>query len=268
MDQALKDRITAKLHPQHRATFRADRGQFVIKEFRTEEVHTDFLNRTKELFKRKVRPIYPLLISLVGPVYGRDPVPAFLKRVAASEFVVNLGSGTHAYPGVVNVDGTGYSNVHIVADLEELPFEDGSVDRIISVAVLEHVTTPIQHVAEFIRVLKPGGELLVFVPFLQPFHASPHDYQRYTDTGLRYLFREFTVGTVVVGGGPTSALLWILQEWLAMVLSLGSLKLYKLLLPLFWILSPLKILDALLEKHPAARVAASGFYLTAQKPNA
>jgi hypothetical protein len=40
-------------------------------------------------------------------------------------------------------------------------------------------------------VLKPGGTVLAHVPFLYPFHAAPHDYQRYTPAGLRVLFEAF-----------------------------------------------------------------------------
>jgi SAM-dependent methyltransferase len=266
MQPELIERISSRLRPEHRASYRAERGQFVIKEFTTAEVKQDFLNATKDRMKRRFGRIYPTLIKLLSPVYGRDPVPRFLAATSPDALNVNLGSGTYSYPGVINADGAGYQNVHIVCDLEDLPFEDASVDNLVSIAVLEHVTDPARHVAEFLRVLKPGGQLLSFVPFLQPFHASPHDYQRYTRPGLVELFADFEVKVVKVGGGPTSALLWTLQEWLAMVLSLGSLRLYRLLIPVFWILSPLKFLDILLEKHPAAEVAASGFYLWAQKP--
>lgn len=268
MNQPVQEAIARRLRPEYSGFFRADRSQFVISEFAPDEIHSDFLNRCKEYAKRRFGRIYPGLIRLLSPVHDANLVPGFIAEGRAEDFVVNLGSGRHAYPGVVNVDGMGYDNVHVVCDLQRLPFADGSVDKVISVAVLEHVPTPEQHVAEMFRVLKPGGRLLVYIPFLQPFHASPYDYQRYTDTGMRQLFRAFEQPNVIVGAGPTSALLWTLQEWLAMVLSLGSLRLYRVLVPLMWVLSPLKYLDLLLARHPAARVAASGFYLLARKPGA
>jgi ubiquinone/menaquinone biosynthesis C-methylase UbiE len=40
---------------------------------------------------------------------------------------------------------------------EELPLEDGSMDVVISLQVLEHVQDPRQVIAEVYRVLKPGG---------------------------------------------------------------------------------------------------------------
>jgi SAM-dependent methyltransferase len=50
----------------------------------------------------------------------------------------------------------------VIADLDEpLPFPDGSLDRVVSVNVAEHLTDPSAHVAQSYRVLRPGG-LLVF----------------------------------------------------------------------------------------------------------
>jgi SAM-dependent methyltransferase len=266
MDTALREKIASHLRPEHRGSYRAERSQFVIKEFAVAEVRSDFLNNLKDRVKHRFGSIYPLLISLLSPVYEEDPVPKFLKAAPPDDFLVNLGSGTSVYPRIVNVDGVGYRNVHVVCDLEALPFADQSVDRLLSIAVLEHVNEPEKHIAEFRRVLKSGGSLLVYIPFLQPFHASPHDYQRYTEAGMRHVFRDFDHQIIKVGGGPTSALVWTLQEWLAMTLSLGSMRLYRLLLPLTWVLSPLKLFDFFLTRHPAAAVAASGFYLQARKP--
>jgi SAM-dependent methyltransferase len=265
MDAALRQKIRAHLRPEYHDSYQAERDQFVIEDFGVEETHADFLNNLKDGMKRRFGGMYPFLIKLLSPVYEEDPVPGFLESAPSEAFVVNLGSGTHNYPGAVNVDGIGYANVHVVCDLAVLPFEDQSVDRLLSIAVLEHVSEPERHIAEFRRVLKPGGSMLVYIPFLQPFHASPHDYQRYTEAGIRHLFEDFDQQVVKVGGGPTSALIWTLQEWLAMTFSLGSMRLYRALLPLTWVLSPLKLFDFLLARHPAAAVAASGFYLEARK---
>ena len=47
---------------------------------------------------------------------------------------------------------------------ERLPFAAGSFDLILSHEVLEHVADDRQAVAEFSRVLRPGGRAVVFVP--------------------------------------------------------------------------------------------------------
>jgi SAM-dependent methyltransferase len=205
---------------------------------------------------------------VLAPVYGDTGVRRFVETFDTErELVCDLGSGTNSYDDrVVCVDGYPYDNVHVVCDLAALPFEDGSIDGIISEAVLEHVPDPAAHVAEIRRVLRPGGRVLCYFPFIVGFHASPHDYTRLTLPGLRHLFEGFEIASARVAGGPTSGLLWTLQEWLAIAGSFGSERLYRVLVPVTWVLSPLKYLDVVLIRHPAAHVIASGFTIEARKP--
>ncbi len=228
----------------------------------------DWLNRIKSRAKRKLGRFYPLAIRLLSPVHARAFLPRFLKTFDLDrQLVLDLGSGTNQYRDqVVCVDGFAYDNVHLVCDLEKLPLQSNSVDGLISIAVLEHTHQPSGHVAEMKRVLKPGGRVLCYVPFIQGYHASPDDYQRFTIRGARELFEDFQIIDVQVGAGPMSGLLWIVQEWLAVALSFGSLRLYRLLVPVMWLLSPLKYFDLLLARHPAASVIASGFVVEARKP--
>jgi len=85
-------------------------------------------------------------------------------------------------------------NPDIVGDIQDLPLEDESLDAIICKAVLEHVPEPQKAVLEIYRVLRVGGKCFVYVPFLYPYHAHKgvyKDYYRYTEDGIRYLFRNF-----------------------------------------------------------------------------
>ena len=49
----------------------------------------------------------------------------------------------------------------IVADIEAIPFERDSFDLVISLDTIEHVPHPTRAVAELVRVLRPGGTLLI-----------------------------------------------------------------------------------------------------------
>jgi len=49
------------------------------------------------------------------------------------------------------------------ADAERLPFEDGSFDKVYSWGVLHHTPDPLRAVREAIRVLAPGGEIIVML---------------------------------------------------------------------------------------------------------
>ena len=89
----------------------------------------------------------------------------------------------------VNVDlAPGAGRDAVVGDAHGLPFGSDMFDIVISSDSLEHFTQPIVALSEARRVLKPNGSLIVWVPFMHPFHGN--DYYRYTPLGLRYVLRE------------------------------------------------------------------------------
>jgi hypothetical protein len=60
-------------------------------------------------------------------------------------------------------------------------------------------------VSEVSRVLKPGGVLLCFVPFMYWIHEMPHDYHRYTRYALEKLCKDYSLEVIELepyGGGP------------------------------------------------------------------
>jgi SAM-dependent methyltransferase len=85
--------------------------------------------------------------------------------------------------------------------------------------VLEHVRNPTEALDEFRRVTKPGGILYLVVPFMQPEHLDPTDFQRYTSDGLQELVRVHGYEVVETGGVHSvyTTLGWIALEWLAEV---------------------------------------------------
>jgi SAM-dependent methyltransferase len=248
-------------------------GQVRCGGFTVSEVKSDWFNRLKEAVKRRMGTFYQLAIDWISPVYTgytKRRIKAYLRSFNLKrEMVADLGSGPlrHA-EDMLCCDGVNYENVDLVTDLEQLPIAGNTCDGILSIAVLEHVTDPRAHVAEMARVLKPGGRVLCLIPFLQGYHASPYDFQRFTSSGMKHLFREFEIVSVEPADGPTSALIWTFQEWLAMVLSLGIRPVYKAIFPLTYILSPLKLLDVVLRHHPLALNSTSSFMIEARKPQA
>ncbi len=83
----------------------------------------------------------------------------------------------------------------IVGDIHNLPFDDNSQEAFLCIAVLEHVQNPIRAFEEMYRVLKPGGYLFVYVPFLYYYHAEEGyygDYWRFTEDGLKWLSKPFS----------------------------------------------------------------------------
>ena len=80
----------------------------------------------------------------------------------------------------------------LVEDIHAMTLPSNSLDGLFCIAVLEHVYDPKKAAEEIVRVLKPGGRALLYVPFLYRYHAHSsdyHDYFRYTKDGIAYLFR-------------------------------------------------------------------------------
>ena len=83
----------------------------------------------------------------------------------------------------------------IIGDINNLPFENGSREAIFCLAVLEHVQNPLKAIEELYRVLKPGGKLLLYVPFLYYYHAEKGyygDYWRFTYDTMNMFAEPFS----------------------------------------------------------------------------
>jgi hypothetical protein len=72
--------------------------------------------------------------------------------------------------------------------------------------------------SELLRVLKPGGEIICCVPFLQPLHGYPHHYYNMSGQGLKNLFEDHVDiidHYVPAPTAPIWALTWFLNSWCA-----------------------------------------------------
>lgn len=102
---------------------------------------------------------------------------------------LDVGGGRHnSYYHLLKIKGIIDSvnidpDIHptILADLNKpLPLATASYDNAISLNTLEHIRDDTVAISEMVRVLKPGGQLHIIVPFLYRVHASPSDYHRHT----------------------------------------------------------------------------------------
>ena len=158
--------------------------------------------------------------------------------------VLNAGAGNRdirsLVPGNVHnqdfAEGLHNADVDILSPLDQIPVKDGFFDAIICNAVLEHVSDPERVMTEFRRVCRPGGVLYLCVPFMQPEHKDPGDYQRYTLDGLVLLAERhgFAVGERGAVHNVYTTLAWIAREWLTSGDSHGYRVLRRLLFP--WLL--------------------------------
>ncbi|MEK7645418.1 MAG: methyltransferase domain-containing protein [Patescibacteria group bacterium] len=172
---------------------------------------------------------------------GQSVLRALMNRSLSDEIirrkVVDVGGGRHPdyfsflkKEGDVSIEALDASISKIDFEKDVLPYPTASVDTVICCNVLEHIYHYIFLTGEMHRVLKPGGSLIGFVPFLINYHPDPHDYFRYTKESLVRIFGEAGFSKVAVrevGAGP------ILLNFNNIVLSL-PIFLRPLLLPFYY----------------------------------
>lgn len=88
----------------------------------------------------------------------------------------------------------------VFADARRLPFRDGSINGVILKDVLEHVEGPHTALRECARITRPGGMLVLWMPFMYPVHDAPHDYQRFTQHGLAAYLADAGFDVVDISG--------------------------------------------------------------------
>lgn len=226
-----------------------------------------FVYRLKNFFKR-YHTLYYILVRIVGPLFiGRKRGKDFAALFPRDALILNLGSGPKIISdAVINIDATPFHGVALLADITCLPIRDSSIDAVICECVLEHVSEPTKVVHEIERILKPGGQVYISVPFIDGYHASPDDYYRWTASGLRHALNNFSEKEFSLAWGPTSGLVIISAYWLGILLSFGSVIVSQMLMLFFLLLfSPLKLLDIIFKYYPASQNIATGFYFIGSK---
>ena len=126
--------------------------------------------------------------------------------------VLDVGCGAQPYRPLVNSRDR-YIGIDIAAAREYFgyevpdtlyyagdawPVDDASADLVLCTETLEHVREPGVFLKQAARVTRPGGTLLLTVPFAARWHFIPHDYWRYTPSSLRYLLEQHGFTDVAV----------------------------------------------------------------------
>ncbi len=94
-------------------------------------------------------------------------------------------------PPLEIADSWEYLNIDITTSPDyacsvyKIPFTDNAFDTAVFCEILEHLDKPEAALLEIFRIMKPGGKLIMTVPFLFAVHADPEDYQRWTALKLK-----------------------------------------------------------------------------------
>ncbi len=202
----------------------------------------DFKLWLRRLFERRYRTIADIVAPDLPALRRRE-----LRRVfdTRKDVVLDIGSGSQRLDDyVIALDIVDYESVDVICDVHALPFRAGSIDGSTSWGVLEHLDDPFKVVQGLHECTRPGGRSLHMIPFMYPFHASPEDFFRFTQEGVKRLFGQWNTIEVRNPSGPISYFLLGFVEFWSVVLSGGNPRIKGIAyLLLCGVAFPFKILD-------------------------
>lgn len=211
------------------------------------EINYEFLSRSSENFR--------------GHLYdlgcGEMPYKAWLLGYADQYTGVDWGGTQHQL------------KADIVADLNEpLPIASEVADTVISLSVMEHLREPQVFLGEAHRILKPGGAIILQVPFMWWVHEAPYDYYRYTQFGLQYMFQKAGFSNIQVYAQTGFWVMWTLKfNYQTTRLIRGPWpvrKLMALLLHGVWAIN--QRVAPMIDKHWKSEGETAGYFVIAHKP--
>lgn len=176
--------------------------------------------------------LYEKISLLSGELHGR-----LLDFGCGAKPYQSLFTRATEYVGV-DYEGEGHDHrdesVDVLYDGVNLPFEDASFDSVFCSEVFEHLFILPHHLSEITRVLKPGGRLLITVPFAWEEHEVPVDYARYTRFALEDMLARqgYRILAIEKTGHHIQALhqlfiVYLQNEWIHRVYILSRLTLFK-----------------------------------------
>ena len=117
----------------------------------------------------------------------------------------------------IDVDApAGTPDGRVLGTVVAMPVRDASFDVVVCSEVLEHVWETADAFSELQRVTRPGGRILITVPFIYPLHEAPRDFVRLTPYAIERLaaLHGLEVERLERAGHESQAMAVLLDRWL------------------------------------------------------
>ena len=157
--------------------------------------------------------------------------------------------------------------VDLVADAHDLHIiEDNSSDCVVAVGVLLHCQFPQKVIAEFHRILKPGGTIYIMSPFVSAHPGFPVVYYFFSMEGLETTCAIFEKIQVGFNRGPASTMSYLLVNFTSILFSFNSWTMFAINYYVFsWLFFWIKYLDIFIARFESARLMYSAVYFIGRK---
>ena len=128
-----------------------------------------------------------------------------INTIDKNDEVLDIGKSSREFYEKINSKNLTTLDANDFGDYPDIIFDlcdeiDNSLiekyDKIICLAILEHVYNPFKAVENMRSMLKPGGVIYGYAPYLYFYHAPKdlkfQDYFRFSRDALAYLFKDFS----------------------------------------------------------------------------